>query len=395
MPTQFPAEDYLETGLPMFDDPDVVAVAGHASTTWDREDRLGLLGQVLRAYRERVYVAFQVLLKYGQAARHADSVMIVPGFASMYRTRILEFIDIAAPGLAIEDFNMTFEVHRKRLGRVAFHPGSATAYTQDPHILKDYVKQVGRWSLGFWQTVRRHGLHRGRFWVATAAYILELLTSSILFVLLGPALLLTLVAVTWVGVHGVHGPVDEAFVGITSALPPHDYLLGVVVPDFLLTIFVAIRQRRPAYLLLGLAFLPLRCLDAVLCLRSLWRSRSAQSAGTWTGPTRRGAAPVAVDSAPTVMMAAVPAQVSRRGAAPTRVAQPARVTAPTRVAHPVRVTVPAQRAASTLLDAPTVVLPRVGYAGQPWLSVESDATQPIALPLRPPAQHRAADLRTR
>jgi hypothetical protein len=302
----------------------------------------------------------------------------------MYRTRVLEFIDIAAPGLAIEDFNMTFEVHRKRLGRVAFHPGSATAYTQDPHILKDYVKQVGRWSLGFWQTVRRHGLHRGRFWLATAAYVLELLTSSVMFVLLGPALLLTVVAVTWVGVHGVHGPVDEAFVGIITALPLRDYLLGVVVPDYLLTIFVAIRQRRPAYLLLGLAFLPLRCLDAVLCLRALWRSRSAHSAGTWTSPTRRGVAPVAVDSAPTVMMAVIPNQgvtpipteVSRRAAAPVS-------------AYSAPVTVPAQRAATALLDAPTVVLPRVDYGGQEWCAAEPDTTQPIALsPGRAPGTGR-------
>jgi len=33
---------------------------------------------------------------------------------------------------------------------------------------------------------------------------------------------------------------------------------------------------------------PLRCVDAWLCLHSLWRTRSVQSAGTWTSPQRRG-----------------------------------------------------------------------------------------------------------
>ena len=147
--------DYMRSSLNMFDDPDVVAIAGRAATVWDKSERLGFVGSLLRAYRERLYVLFQVLLKYGQASRLTNAVTIVPGFASMYRTRILSSIDIDAPGLAIEDFNMTFEVHARRLGRIAFHPGRAIAYTQDPHTLRDYSKQVERWSLGFWQTLRR------------------------------------------------------------------------------------------------------------------------------------------------------------------------------------------------------------------------------------------------
>jgi poly-beta-1,6-N-acetyl-D-glucosamine synthase len=282
-----PAPDYLATGLPPFDDPDVVAVAGRAATVWERGDDLSVLGQCLRAYRERLYVTFQLLFKYGQASRLTNAVTIVPGFASMYRTRILDAIDIAAPGLAIEDFNMTFEVHVRRLGRIAFHPRAAIAYTQDPHNLRDYTKQISRWSLGFWQTVRRHGLHHGRFWYLLGAFIAELLTSSVLFALLGPALLLTTTAELWASLAGTHGPIGQVAGDVIAVLPPHDILVGVVVPDYVLTVLVAAIQRRPAYLLLGLGFVPLRCLDAWLCLRSLWRTRSAQSVGTWTSPQRR------------------------------------------------------------------------------------------------------------
>ncbi len=44
----------------------------------------------------------------------------------------LREINISRSGLVIEDFNMTFEVHRKRLGIVAYTPG-ARCSTEDPH----------------------------------------------------------------------------------------------------------------------------------------------------------------------------------------------------------------------------------------------------------------------
>ena len=52
-------------------------------------------------------------------------------------------------------------------------------------------------------------------------------------------------------------------------LPPHVALLGVVLPDYLFTVIVAIAQRRAGYLFFGLFFVPLRCVDAWLCLRAL------------------------------------------------------------------------------------------------------------------------------
>jgi biofilm PGA synthesis N-glycosyltransferase PgaC len=116
--------NYFESGLPLFSDPDVVAVAGRASTLPFPQPS-SRAGRILVGYRNRVYIAMQYLFKFGQAARHVNVVAIVPGFASMYRTRILSSIDIDAPDLKIEDYNMTFEVHAKKLGRIAFHPHAA------------------------------------------------------------------------------------------------------------------------------------------------------------------------------------------------------------------------------------------------------------------------------
>ena len=187
-----PTEDYLRTGLPLFSDPTVVAVAGRAKSIMDPPSPTAM-GRFLVAYRERLYIVVQLLLKYGQAARGANVVSIVPGFASMYRTSALQEIDVVAPGLVIEDFNMTFEIHARKLGRIAFHPSAAVAYTQDPDRLQDYMKQVRRWILGFWQTVRRHRKQTGRFWLVLATYIFELLMSCVFFVLLLPVFLVSTV----------------------------------------------------------------------------------------------------------------------------------------------------------------------------------------------------------
>src|SRR5690606_6808837 len=186
-------DDYLVSGLPAFADPEVVAVAGRATTILDPPPAT-VLGRILVAYRERLYLSVQYLQKFGQAARLLNAVTIVPGFASMYRTRVLADIEIDAPGLAIEDYNMTFEVHAKRLGRIAFRPDAAIALTQDPDNLRDYRQQMRRWSLGFWPPVRRHGLHAGRFWALLAISIAELVTSSVFMVLVVPIVLVSVAA---------------------------------------------------------------------------------------------------------------------------------------------------------------------------------------------------------
>lgn len=267
------APDYLRSALPLFDDPEVVAVAGRARTIDDRASPTRS-GRFLLAYRERLYLIVQLLMKFGQAARWANAVTIVPGFASMYRTSALAHIDVVGAGLVIEDFNMTFEVHARRLGRIEFHPWAAVAYTQDPDRLGDYVKQVSRWILGFWQTVRRHRLRVGVFWITLAVFVVELVTSSVMFVLLVPALLLTAVA----GAVQLVDPTSWS-ASLSGLLPPEQVFLGVLLPDYLLTIMAVLVLRRPRYLLLGLGFPLMRILDAALCLRMLPRAWRGSSSG--------------------------------------------------------------------------------------------------------------------
>ncbi|MEZ2389765.1 glycosyltransferase [bacterium RCC_150] len=278
-----PMPDYLETGLPLFSDPTVVAVAGRAKSIMSPPPPTAI-GRFLVAYRERLYIVVQLLLKYGQAARGANVVSIVPGFASMYRTSALAEIEVLAPGLVIEDFNMTFEIHAKKLGRIAFHPSAAVAYTQDPDTMKDYIKQVRRWILGFWQTVRRHHMQPSRFWFVLVLYIVELLASCVFFVLLLPVFLVSSIAALQVWVFGNHW---EGFVALSGVLRPQDVLIGVFLPDLLLTVLAAFTMRRPRLLLMAPLFPLMRILDAFICLQVLPRAFSASSSGVWVSPVRR------------------------------------------------------------------------------------------------------------
>lgn len=279
------AADYFETGLPAFADDGVVAVAGRATTLLVPRSPT-LAGRILLAYRERVYIAMQYLFKFGQAARYANVVPIVPGFASMYRTRILADIDIEVPGLKIEDYNMTFEVHAKRLGRIAFHPHAAIALTQDPDTLADYVKQVERWNLGFWQTVLRHRFHLRGFWFALLLFIAELLVASVALVLVLPALSVSVAA-----------SLVPGWSSLGDAVPPLALVLGVVVPDYLLTVLAAVVAHSRAYLLYGLVFPLFRVIDAILCLVALFKAVFVRSSGRWSSPSRRPTAVPHVASA--------------------------------------------------------------------------------------------------
>jgi peptidoglycan/xylan/chitin deacetylase (PgdA/CDA1 family) len=268
------SEDYLASGLPLFKDLGVAVVAGMAHTTW-RLDGLPALGRILLAYRERLYLLAQYLLKYGQGWAAVDTVVVAPGCASMYRTSALEQLRIDVPGVVIEDFHMSFATHRQRLGQIAFHPRAAVAFTQDPTNLHDYRRQVRRWALGYWQSVLRSGWRHGRFDVALALLSAELLTSAVVFVLVVVAVLASLVGLADPEVH---------LIGARTAA---ELVLGLAAPDLVISLVVASLRRQPEFLTYALAFPLLRVLDAWLSLRGLVAAFVTRSSGLWVSPVRR------------------------------------------------------------------------------------------------------------
>jgi cellulose synthase/poly-beta-1,6-N-acetylglucosamine synthase-like glycosyltransferase len=274
---------YFGAALPLLRNPEVVAVAGCVRTALDR--KMTLRGNVLVGHRTRIYAIGQRALKFGQTYLRSNATPIVPGFASLYRTWVLPKMDMNPPGLVIEDFNMTFEVYQKRLGKVGFTLG-AVAVTQDPDNIRDYVRQTKRWAVGLWQTVRRHPPRANLFTAMLTLLLLELITSSVLFVLLPLILLILAVpdvagsALTWPWFADLHH-------AVSAHVKPVTVLFGVVVPDYLLTCAVALIERRPRLLLLGVFFPFLRIVDAMIALYAVpvaWLSRTS---GKWKSPARR------------------------------------------------------------------------------------------------------------
>lgn len=86
-------------------------------------------------------------------------IPIIPGATSCFRADVFAEIDFNS-GSMTEDFDVTIQIHRNKLGSIQFIP-EAIALTQDPKDLKDYLKQVNRWNRGFMQVMRRHRLGIG------------------------------------------------------------------------------------------------------------------------------------------------------------------------------------------------------------------------------------------
>ena len=269
---------YFDYALPLMSDAGVAVVAGHVLSRW-RNQRWPSRDLIYAAYRTRLYRILQAVFQYGMSWRFINVSYIAPGFASLYRTSALRRIEITAPGLVIEDFNMTFEVHHKGLGRVAYSPRCCCT-SEDPFSLRDYCKQVHRWYLGFWQTLLRNGVWPSFFWVSLGLLLLELVGFS-LFIVTLPVFLAAHIALD--GAGPVFAPGDFS---LHWASPVQTFIFFATV-DYALTVIVAIVERRPALLVYGPLFPALRILDAALFLSAFVKSFTVRSDGRWSSPDRR------------------------------------------------------------------------------------------------------------
>lgn len=272
-------ENYLLKGLPLFDNSQVMAVAAHVKSKWQP----GLLqswATFFSAYRVRLYRIVQLAMRYGQTWKHTNVTTIIPGFASMYRTEALKHLTINAPGLVIEDYNMTFELHHKKLGSIAYSP-QVIGYTQDPGNFKDYFKQVKRWNLGFWQTVRRHGFWPSAFWLSLGPFILEMLFFS-LILLITPILFILF---AFNNFAAISLPFVLPIIN-SSSLNFSGFIVAILIIDYLITFIISILEKKPLLLFYGLGFFFLRYIDALIFIYTLPLAFIAKSDGRWISPKR-------------------------------------------------------------------------------------------------------------
>ena len=278
-------EKYLKRALPLFSDHTVAAVAGHGKTKWQGGWPLSWANFFL-AYRVRLWRVVQYGMRYGQTWKYTNLTYIVPGSPSIYRTWALKQIYIDAPGLIIEDFNMTFELHRKKVGKIAYDPGIFGTH-QDPYTFKDYFKQIRRWNLGFWQTVKRHGFWPSLFFLSTILFSIELMLFSI-FIILIPVMVILFFLNSF---QPLTIPVLNAFSIANFAVISHvdilDVILGVFVIDYLMTAIASFFEERPSLLVYGLGFFLLRYIDAFSFVYTLFLTFFVKSTGLWQSPKRQ------------------------------------------------------------------------------------------------------------
>ncbi len=130
-----------------------------------------LRGNWISTYRAFSYTYGQHLYRRLQSV--LGMVSVFPGPVTSFRTDILSKLEIDNNNVT-EDFDITLQVHRKRLGKILYIP-QAINYTQDPQTFSDFCKQSTRWYTGFFQGIQEYriGLQRQRIDVGIGFQILQ------------------------------------------------------------------------------------------------------------------------------------------------------------------------------------------------------------------------------
>lgn len=123
--------------------PDFAAATGYVRS---------LPGSHIGQYRVFEYTLGMELHRRFQAMTH--TITVIPGPTSCFRSDVFAKLNFANKSIT-EDFDVTIQIHRQRLGKIQFIP-KAVAYTQDPRNLRDFTKQITRWNRGVMQGVRNH-----------------------------------------------------------------------------------------------------------------------------------------------------------------------------------------------------------------------------------------------
>jgi poly-beta-1,6-N-acetyl-D-glucosamine synthase len=142
------SRDYFEAVTRSFAGPDVAVVCGRAKSTphnW------------FTSYRCLQYWMSNAIYKAGQ--NNMGVITVTPGCASSFRADAFRQLDWNTDTI-VEDMDCTIQIHRKQLGKIVYQ-NEAIVSTQDPQILRDYVKQIYRWFTGTWQIGQKYSMATG------------------------------------------------------------------------------------------------------------------------------------------------------------------------------------------------------------------------------------------
>lgn len=198
--------NFIEQAISEFKE-DTAAITGTAVSHMPRWSWNPLLaGRAVGYFRSQV-----ITRNLQQFVLRAPTVMC--GSNAVFRSDVFLKVFQEEQFSVTEDFQTLIDIDRLGLGRTV-HSHKARATTQDPEGLRDYVKQVSRWSLGNMQTyyAKKVGTKPRRIDVAHWLIWID----QLLWVL---SPLLTFLLAMWVGVSEVLviGSLVGSFVGILAA----------------------------------------------------------------------------------------------------------------------------------------------------------------------------------
>ena len=281
-------ETCVERALPLFKDPDIGVCFASSRIVWPKHF-IPQLKYYFIAYRERLNRLLQYFLIYGQTWKYTNVNYVIPGFATIYRSAVLKQLEIDTPGLLIEDFNLAFQFHKKKLGKIGYSP-SLIGWDQYPDNLLDYWKQVRRWNIGFFQTVKKNGLWFSMFWLALATFTIEVFLNSI-YILFLPFLLLFLI----IPMLPVSNQILDMFSFLYRNFGPYqnlnlrDIFIGTYLIDYMFTVIIGLIGRKPQFIFYGLFFFFMHFVTSLILLSSIIPGFFGRSSGRWVSPKRQTA----------------------------------------------------------------------------------------------------------
>lgn len=149
-----------------------------------------LRGNWISTYRAVMYTYSQHVQRRIQS--YLGMISVFPGPITAFRTDIIPKLDIGNDTIIAEDFDITLQVHRKKLGNIVFIP-KAVNFTQDPQTLRDFIRQNQRWQRGFFQGVKKHhiGLRFQKIDISLGFQMLQAVIFLVLLFFIWPLIILT------------------------------------------------------------------------------------------------------------------------------------------------------------------------------------------------------------
>lgn len=279
-------KNFLNIALPIFNDPIVGAVFGSAQIKW-QQHIIPRLKYYFISYRERLDRMLQYFLVYGQTWKYTNLSYVIPGFAVIYRSRILKQLEIDTPGLLIEDFNLAFQFHKKKLGLIGYRP-SIIGWDQHPDNLLDYWKQVQRWNIGFFQTVKKNGIWPSFFWVVLGIFSLEVFLNSI-FILFIPIIIVYFLLYYQLILNSGWNSLPAIYFGIWpfGNLNILELFGGLFLIDYFFTVVIGLINKKPQFIFYGIFFFFMHFVTSLILVSSIIPGFFGSSSGRWVSPARR------------------------------------------------------------------------------------------------------------